>query len=129
MGGRRREGELKRSIPRWSWIVAAVAWTVASVAFLWMPPPDHPPSVPIPDKLIHFVLFFGIGLAWHRGVGRPWYVLAAVVVLGALTEIVQGMLPWPRSPDAADLVADAVGAGVAIFASVRLSPKSSTAAR
>ena len=129
MGGRRREGELKRIIPRWLWVAAAVAWTVVSVVFLWLPPPDTPPPFPIPDKLIHFVLFFGIGLAWHRGVGRPWHVLAGAIVVGAVTEIVQGMLPWPRSPDLADLAADAVGAGVAIFASVRFSPKSSTAAR
>jgi VanZ family protein len=41
-------------------------------------------------------------------------VLIAGTVLGAITEIVQASLPWPRSADAWDVAADALGLVVAL---------------
>lgn len=100
--------------PRWR-LVVAVGWTAAVLAMLWAPPPP-PPDVVIPhfDKYVHFAFFLGIGLAWRAAALRPAWVLTAGTVLGAITEIVQASLPWPRSADAWDVVADALGLVVAL---------------
>ncbi|MBL8946168.1 MAG: hypothetical protein JNK45_23580 [Myxococcales bacterium] len=100
--------------PRWR-LAVAIGWTAAVLAMLWAPPPP-PPDVIIPhfDKYVHFAFFLGIGLAWRTAGLRPAWVLGAGTVLGAITEIVQASLPWPRSADAWDVVADALGLVVAL---------------
>lgn len=71
------------------------------------------------DKLAHAVLFGGVaGLAWVALGGRGRIAdLGAFVVaagIGAIDEAVQSLLPG-RSVDAVDLVADVVGAALAVW--------------
>jgi VanZ family protein len=96
-------------------LAIAIAVTAAVLAFLWSPPPPQPRFViPHFDKLIHFALFTAIAIAWQRtGLSAPW-LLALGIVLGIVTELVQGWLPWPRTPDAWDVVADTLGLAVVV---------------
>jgi len=98
-------------------VLVAIGWTMIVLTMLWAPTPPPPPIViPYFDKYVHLAFFFGIGLAWRFAQMRRAWVLALGLVLGALTELVQGNLPWPRSADALDVVADAVGLGLAVLA-------------
>lgn len=107
-------------------VAIAIGWTALVLVMLWSPPPP-PPEFVIPhfDKYMHFALFLGIGVAWRVARLRVVWVLGAGTVLGAVTEVVQGALPWPRTPDAWDVVADAVGLALAVGIGVavrRLAP-------
>lgn len=98
-------------------VLAAIGWTAIVLTMLWAPSPPPPPIViPYFDKYVHLAFFFGIGVAWRFAQMRRAWVLGAGVVLGAVTELVQGNLPWPRSADALDVVADAVGLLLAVAA-------------
>lgn len=103
-----------RTTPSRPALLVAAGWTVAVVVMLWVPPPP-PPEVIIPyfDKYVHFAQFLGIGVAWGVAHLRwPW-VVGGGAVLAAITEVVQGVLPWPRTPDALDVAADVAGLLVA----------------
>ncbi|MBX7084335.1 MAG: VanZ family protein [Nannocystaceae bacterium] len=98
----------------------AVAWTVAVFAMLWAPPPPTP-RVEIPhfDKYVHFSLFAIFGALW-RWAGLPWRrVLLLAVPIAIATELGQGLVPWPRTPDVLDVVADLAGVGLALGAMLR----------
>ncbi len=98
-------------------VLVAIGWTAIVLTMLWIPTPPPPPIViPYFDKYVHFAFFFGIGLAWRFAHLRRAWVLGGGVVLGALTEVVQGSLPWPRSADALDVLADLAGLLVAVLA-------------
>ncbi len=88
-------------------ILAAVATAILCV-LLWMPPAPGP-DVSHLDKLVHLLLFAGLTLAWRiASVGRVALVLTLCGLAG-LTEWVQGLLPWPRTPDVLDVAADIAG--------------------
>jgi hypothetical protein len=92
----------------------AVGWTVVVLVILWSPPPP-PPEVTIPyyDKYFHFALFVGIGVTWRAAGLGGVSTFVGGVLLGVLTEVVQAVLPWPRTPDGWDVAADAAGLGAA----------------
>ena len=98
--------------PGWSRavVLAAGAWTVAIFVFLWMPPPPPPEIVWWWwDKLVHFGLMatFGGLWTWHRvRVSRLWPL---GVLVGAVTELGQGMLPWERHSSWDDFAFDVIG--------------------
>jgi VanZ family protein len=84
---------------------------VLLTAMLWMPPPANPTwDWQWLDESIHLSLFAGLaGLAtWSGGTART--VLLACLVWAIVTEVVQGWLPWPRTPEVGDVVADMIGA-------------------
>lgn len=81
--------------------------------FPWLAGPDEPPS-PWTDKIVHLSLFTGCGLSCVLAWPRPARVLLALVVYGALTEVVQSFVPG-RSASAADLLADSIGAGLGLL--------------
>ena len=101
--------------------VVAGLWTAFVCVTLTLPVDgltDRAPPFPEgTDKLVHGLLFFFESLFLLRSFRhlRLEYPLpaavAAAVLLGAATESVQLFLPH-RSGDGADLVADALGAGV-----------------
>ncbi|MEM1095245.1 MAG: VanZ family protein [Bacteroidota bacterium] len=70
------------------------------------------------DKAVHFVLFFGFGaLGLWAYPKRTGWVLLAGLAYAVGTEFYQGLLPWPRTPDLYDAVANSIGllAGVAVM--------------
>lgn len=96
-------------------IALALGVTALVLAFLWAPPPPAPRfEIPHLDKYLHLGLFFAVAASWRFAGMRPRSVAIYGVVLGVVTEVVQGTLPWPRTPDGLDVVADAVGIAIAL---------------
>lgn len=89
---------------------------------------DELPPIPYLDKLIHAVMMGGLlgAIAFdlqrrncQRNVLTPatmWWLFAAVMAFSCIDEVAQGSMDMGRSYDPLDLVADAVGALVAVFA-------------
>lgn len=93
----------------------AVLWTLGILAACSIPGDDLPtPPIASADKIVHFALFAGFGWLWMRAfpdgpVRATGYVLAFGLAYAALTEIYQGLLPFGRSPDPYDALANALG--------------------
>lgn len=101
--------------PRTRRMVIAIAWTIALCGLLWAPPPPHPRfEFPHLDKLIHLGLFVGFGITWARAGLSVRAVLLAALGTAVATEVGQAWLPWPRSADAWDALADLVGASLGV---------------
>lgn len=89
-------------------------YVAVMLAALLLPVPRAPDYVPGDfDKLAHIGLFAGLALlaAWNARGGRGRRVLVALgaaILLGALTEALQGVLPY-RTGDPLDMVADLAG--------------------
>ena len=107
--------------PRASTAAFAVALLV-SLVVLFAPRAGGAGSVPHLDKVVHaavFALLTGTGV-WRFG--RWPAVLAGGVVYAVLSEVVQHTLLPERSGDAADVVADVVGALLGVVVAVRAVP-------
>lgn len=90
--------------------LAAVAGALALLLVPLPPAEPGPPGTPHLDKVVHLALFAAQGFTGARAFpGRPGRLFAALVALGAATELAQAFVPG-RSPGALDLAADAVGA-------------------
>ncbi|MEM9461928.1 MAG: hypothetical protein AAGF11_47655 [Myxococcota bacterium] len=117
---------MSESSPRWSRAVllAAWAWTVAIFVFLWMPPPPPPEIVWWWwDKLVHFGLFAAFGGLWTwHGVRGVW-LLPLGVLVGAVTEVGQGLMPWERHSSWDDFGFDVVGLVVGVVVGRVLRPR------
>jgi hypothetical protein len=93
----------------------AVLWSLGTVLALWMPPPDTPGlDWPWLDKAVHFGLFGGAAVLWRLSGAGLVEVALGIVAGAALTELGQGMLPWPRTPDALDFTFDLAGATLGV---------------
>jgi VanZ family protein len=115
MAGDERAGTSRWATVWWGTRTAgAIGWTVVVLVMLWSPPPP-PPEIEIPyyDLYVHFVLFFGIGGAWRFAGLATRHTLAGGTLFAVVTELVQGVLPWPRTPDVLDVAADVAGLVVA----------------
>jgi len=115
---------------------AATLWMLAMLVVFWSPSPPNPTPIPGLDKVIHAVAFAGFGAlaAWEPwgpwGSSRRWPVVAIGVGLALATEWVQGLLPWPRSAELGDVVADVVGLLIGVYVAKLVSgPPKSDAAR
>jgi VanZ family protein len=96
-------------------IAFAIGVTLVVLAFLWAPPPPDPKlDIPHLDKYLHLGLFFAVAASWCWAKMPALRVLGFGIALGIVTEIVQGTLPWPRTPDVLDVVADAIGIAIAL---------------
>jgi VanZ family protein len=111
----------------------AVLWTLVILAACSIPGQDLPDiEVFSIDKVAHFTVFAVFGWLWMYASRAPLRtrvirVLAAGIAYAVLTELYQGLLPWERTPDVYDALADAVGAvaGVLVYARAsRAAPKS-----
>ena len=88
---------------------------LVSLAVLFAPPSDVPPSPYGLDKLVHGALFAVLAFT-GRWAGVRRSVLAGLLVLyAAVSEIVQGTDLVNRDASVADLVADVVGVLVGIL--------------
>lgn len=101
----------------------ALLWTLVILAACTVPGSTLPSLTLWEfDKLIHFALFAGFGGLWMRALACPLGrrmagVLLAGIAFALLTEWYQGLLPWPRTPDLLDALADSLGtlAGVVAY--------------
>lgn len=114
--------------PKLTWF--AVAWTLLVFGICWTPRQVIPVAEEIPrtflliplDKLVHFTLFAGFGLAWVAATpGRAGRVVAAGLAAATLSELGQANALVNRDAEWGDGIADVVGvvAGVAAYAGVR----------
>lgn len=104
-----------------AWGPAAI-W--AAVLFLLSELPGMPrgSSLPVDDKVVHFLLYavLGAALAWGRrmvkGPAPHWVLLAVGWTYGAVDEWHQGFVPG-RTPDPTDFLVDVLGVmvGYALF--------------
>lgn len=115
---------------------ATAAWALASMALLLVPVESFPGGGLVarifpwgPDKLVHALLFGGLALLAARSLGLlgapaplPLAALAATA-WGALAELAQHLVPG-RAPEAADLLANALGAALAVAAAACLGLRS-----
>ncbi len=94
----------------------ALLWTVGLFAAT-LAPGAYVPEVPILsfDKAVHVALFCGFALLW-LGLypARRRDVFLGGLAVGVAIEVLQHWLPIDRSGDVYDVVADALGLGLAL---------------
>ena len=101
----------------------ALGWTFFILAACSIPGRDLPRvGVPDFDKLAHVGVFLVFGMLWMRALHLPVARRTGAVVAGGLayavfTEIYQGWLPFERTPDPFDALANALGLllGVGVY--------------
>lgn len=93
----------------------AVGYTGFLLFLLWSPPADTPPLFPHDDKVFHALAFSGVGASWWWATHRLRVVVAVGVVMAIGSETVQSVLPWPRSMDPLDMLADIVGVAAGLW--------------
>ncbi|MEM0986184.1 MAG: hypothetical protein AAGJ32_08060 [Pseudomonadota bacterium] len=71
----------------------------------------------LPDKVLHMVAYFVLAAAWRLGYPhlRWWMIAGGLVACGIGLEIVQGLLPWERTPSVIDAASNLVGVACGIF--------------
>lgn len=101
---------------------AALIWVASSISRPWLPPADFVPT----DKVAHGLVFGVLGWLVFRALSggrRSWRaaVVSAVVALGygVVDEIHQRFVPG-RTPSALDVLADGLGATLAVSIAVML---------
>ena len=94
-------------------MIAAAAAVIGNVVVLFAPRAPSVPTGGLPvDKLVHLLVFAWPTVALIRaGLSRRW-VLTAMVVYAAASEVVQRVLLDHRSGDPRDVLADLLGAGI-----------------
>lgn len=91
---------------------AAWAWTVAVFVLLWMPPPPPPEIIWWWwDKLVHLGLMAAFAGLWTWAGVRGARLWPLGVLVGAVTELGQGLLPW-RHASWDDFGFDVLGVGL-----------------
>lgn len=100
--------------------VGAIAWTLLMLFVFWSPSLVREPVVWWADEAVHSGSFFGFAIAWRLARTRASRVAVAGVALAITTELVQPLLPWPRTAQIGDVVADACGValGLAVVAAI-----------
>ena len=98
----------------------AIVWTLGILAACTIPGSNLPKiNIVSFDKAAHFVVFAGFGWLWMRALRETpwstWGVLAFGLVYAVLTEIYQGFLPFDRTPDPRDALANALGLLAAVL--------------
>ena len=104
--------------------VKAAFWLVAAavVVLSLLPRPIAVGEFEGSDKAGHFLAYLALGLllglGWQLTRTRPLIrAFLSLLLLGALIELAQGLLPIARTCSALDLLADALGAGPGLMAS------------
>lgn len=100
-----------------------LACTIVTLSLTLLPPSNlQSPSLFQYDKLGHFLIFFGwtfmLGLSRIIRKKRPirlWVVFALGILFGIAIEVAQGILPYERSPNFYDVVADIIGSLCAVI--------------
>lgn len=110
----------------------ALCWTLGILVACSIPGKDLPAiNIVSFDKFAHFAVFMGFGWLWMRAIRgaparRARYVLGAGFAYAVLTEIYQGLLPFERTPDPMDALANTIGLLVGVVAYYGLRAKKQT---
>ena len=92
----------------------AVCVTVG-IAIMSLTESSYMPSVSLNDKLMHAILYACLAAAWWLAIKRPAWIIAGVTLYGALLELLQHYCTLTRSGEWLDLLADFIGATIAII--------------
>jgi hypothetical protein len=92
----------------------AIAWTLAMLFVFWSPVSVDQPAPEWADEAVHGGTFFGFAIAWGLTRLRPRWIAASGLALAIVTELVQPMLPWPRTAQLGDVIADACGVALGL---------------
>jgi VanZ family protein len=110
-------------VREWAWRTAFAAGVLAVAWVSLLPPDDLPQDVQVSDKVVHALAYAVLGALAVLSSFRWPAAIAAVVVIGLLLEIAQGLSGY-RSFEWADLLADAVGATVGALAAAVVTRRS-----
>jgi VanZ family protein len=71
--------------------LAAILFWPALIVVVWGELTPHPPRIEAPDKLLHFIAYFGLAGIAVVALGRRYVVavILALIVLGGALEILQ----------------------------------------
>lgn len=124
--------KLFKLLTRWfRWLPCGVPTLICLGLILWLTLAPHPVGeVEIPlfdgaDKVVHAIMFWGLAMTawfdagrrggeWHTlGRGMSLGVCLFALVIGALTEILQGTMGVGRALEWADGLADTAGVAIA----------------
>jgi len=105
--------------------MAATGWT-ALITLLSLIPLSGTPAVksPVPDKAVHLVFYFFFTFFWYRYLRnrnlRHALLLTFLCALmyGTIIEALQYMMPFGRSFDTRDILANAAGAFLSALLSI-----------
>jgi VanZ family protein len=107
-------------------ILCGIAIAAMVAQLLVLPEPQYAQRVVEAtwDKAVHFLFFGGLALLAWLAVGPRWTPLIwiTVVCIGGLDEAYQMFTPG-RTSDWKDLLADAIGAAVALLLAQALAPR------
>jgi VanZ family protein len=95
--------------------LCAYALAVAILLYLCLAPQQELPQTELSDKPEHAIAWFVLtATGLILGPRRPRAIGGFVLALGAVVEVLQGLMRLGRHADWRDLVADVLGAGVAM---------------
>ena len=97
--------------------IPAVCITVG-IAIMSLTESSYMPSVSLNDKVIHALLYAVLAASWWLAIKRPVWIIVGVTLYGALLELLQHYCTLTRSGEWLDLLADFVGATIAIILAI-----------
>lgn len=108
-----------------TWLGLLVLYTLTLFITGVTPSTPKMPDQLIPhfDKILHFLVYFGLGYLFHQLLDRsPKVLLIRAIVIGLIIELIQTQVP-NRGFETADLLANTLGAFSGIVISARLTPQ------
>lgn len=92
------------------------ALTVVALVMLLSPASATPSGPEHADKVVHALLFAALAVASRYARMTPQITVLWLAAFGAITEILQGVLPIGRQGSLWDLFADVVGVAIGLTA-------------
>lgn len=93
----------------------AIVWTIIMLIGCLTPHEELPGElVELNDKMLHAAIFAPFSILWILAGVRMNHTLIAGILLGALIEVLQYILPINRSADWIDFAADGLGVLIGI---------------
>ena len=89
---------------------------LVSLALLFAPAGDVPDAPAGIDKVVHLVLFLALAVTGRRAGARAAVLGGLLLAYGAVSEVLQALMPLERSGSLADLIADALGVALGLGA-------------
>ncbi len=89
--------------------IYAIVWTVIILIGCSLPGKDVPDMSMGIDKVVHCLMMAGFGFLWLYSIPKVYFVILLGTVYGFALEFWQQILPFGRTFDVLDGVADTVG--------------------